>query len=397
MSMTDQSQPNSLAQRSYRWVLLLFALWTLLGGNGRARAFEPLAEHVAGQARQQAAADLKSAQDDVQRAQAAAKAARALLDAFLTKHFAMPRQAELALPPASPPAATELGTSENPEATRLQSQLDELRAERERLLATLTEAHPEVVDVDGKISALETRLADLGARAGPSSAPVSDDTNSARDRSWQDFAEQQKQQSQDDAAEYQRLFDAWEAAEKALETARSAEARAAERLAAIPLHPVPQPLAGRPAPAKELPRAWKENAPIETKRTANRDERSVLTVHSATPSSATQTLALASLAIALAIAALAAVRLARSSADPLFSSADEAAAALAIPVVGIVPRATTGAARAIVPARNGLKQLGKLLLAVLVFFVVAYSIKNADEIWQFCADPVPGLRSLFGL
>jgi hypothetical protein len=52
-------------------------------------------------------------------------------------------------------------------------------------------------------------------------------------------------------------------------------------------------------------------------------------------------MALAALVLALAVAAVAAVRLARSSADPIFSSPDEVAAALAIPVVGISPAAAS--------------------------------------------------------
>lgn len=391
MSLTDRPTPNTLAQRSYRWVLLLFALWTLLGGSGRAWAFDPPAENAASQDRPQAAAALSTAQDDVQHAKAVAKEARARLDAFLSKHFEMPRHAEVASPPNLPPPATELA---NPELTRLQSQLEELQAERERLLSTLTEAHPEVVDADGKIAALKARLAKLGTAGEPESEPVDEGFDGKRDRDW---AERQKRQSEDDAAEYQRLFDDWEAAEQALDAARTAESLAAEHLAAIPLHLPAKPRASHPSQANIEQRPARNDGAVESKLTSQRIDLPASAPPASTTSSGTQTLALASLAIALAIAALAAVRLARSSADPLFSSADEAAAALAIPVVGIVPAAASGAARAIVPARKGLRLLVQLLLALLVFCVVAYSIKNADEIWRFFADPVPGLRSFFGL
>jgi len=378
-------------------LLLLFALGTLLGGGVRAWAFDPSAGNVGSQDRQQATAALKAAQIDVRHAQAAAKEARVRLDAFLTKHFKMPGQADVASPPDPPPDTTELAPRQNVEAKRFQSQLEELQAERERFLTRLTEAHPEVVDVDGRIAALEAKLENLGDAIEPEAEPVGDGPHRTQGRDRADLAARQRQQSEDDAAEYQRLFDDWEAAEQALELARAAESRAAEYLAAIPLHPVPKPLASRPTPANDMPHAAKGSAAVESTLTSQRVDRPASAPAATNSSSGTQSLALASLAIALALAALAAVRLARSSADPLFSSADEAAAALAIPVVGIVPAAASGAVRAIAPARKGLKLFMQLLLAVLVFCLVAYSIKYADEMWRFFADPVPGLRSLFGL
>jgi hypothetical protein len=86
--------------------------------------------------------------------------------------------------------------------------------------------------------------------------------------------------------------------------------------------------------------------------------------------------------------------LARATADPLFASADEASAALAIPVVGIVPFGAKSTSATASTARRSLLMVAQVLIALVVFGTIAYVVVHLDVV---VSDPVGTLRSWFGL
>jgi hypothetical protein len=91
------------------------------------------------------------------------------------------------------------------------------------------------------------------------------------------------------------------------------------------------------------------------------------------------------------------VRLARSTADPLFASVDEVAAALAIPVVGIVPAAAVRGKRMTKAplARSGWRKKAlPIALALAVFTVVAYGVQSPDGLWHTCTHPLEAIARL---
>jgi hypothetical protein len=103
---------------------------------------------------------------------------------------------------------------------------------------------------------------------------------------------------------------------------------------------------------------------------------------------------LAALLIALAVAALAAVRLARSTADPIFASADEVAAALAIPVVGIIPAAAARVQKArSVTRRRKVPLVLQLFVAGGVFALAAFVVQNTGGLWQHCSEALQAVGS----
>ncbi len=354
--------------------------------------------------RAEAVAALEAARDEVQKAKTDAAYAHARLETFLSKHFDTRSRPDYPPLPESNGAGDQSHLSPDPQAKQLEGELDELQAKRRQLLKTLTEVHPEVVEVDDQIATLESRLKSLAAQ----NALKLDDAQAASSAldmgEWSEFIDRQKRQSAADAATYQRLFDRWAAARNDLQAAQEAELAAVERLAALPLgapisRPASDPLTASQHPHPALPATPRQTPPASEQRPDQPPVAALAATPAASsPSSGTQTLVLAALAVALSLAALAAVRLARSSADPLFASADEAAAALAIPVVGIVPALSTGRIdRAAVPVRKVLVLLAEVLLAVLVFSAVAYAIEHADDLFRFSTNPVTTLRSLFGL
>jgi hypothetical protein len=344
--------------------------------------------------RDQATADVESARQAVTAARDKTDAARKRLDDFLANHFDLSEKA--AAQPAAPQALTsnaESPTTVDPDAESIRAQLEDLRAERSRLLVTLTEAHPEVVDVDGRIASAESRLqaiqgAESAELPAPSDTPATSGTSPIEGR----------QRSQADAEEFRRLFSDWQACEQELEQARDAETKAIERLAALP---VVAPIAEKPTePTSATPASQTPSASIVID---DRGQQSVVTPSSAegspaTSSAGSQTLALAALAIALAISALAAVKLSRAGSDPLFASADDVAAALAVPVVGIVPAAAAGNRAADPAALRRTVVVGlQILVAVTVFLAVAYLVQHIEDLTRFCGSPITAIRGWFDL
>ncbi len=356
---------------------------------------------------------LSQARQRVALAQVRVEEARKQLDDLLSRHF--DGQNQLELPPSGDQgdAKVVLKIQPDPQLASLETQLADLRAQRDHLLGSLTEAHPEVVDVDVRMAAVEQRIATLKKAAGDGSAAdkeAADQSGSTPHRRLAEAVTRQREQSARDAAEYERLFARWQSAEHELEAARATEIAAAEQLLLLATtaeralrqadRPPPQDSPAAPrrnvatVPAEESSEASRS---VATGLAAQRPVRRSTVEQPAASIPASQIWVLAALVAALTVAALAAVRLARSSSDPNFASAQEVAAALAIPVVGIVPAyASTGAARTAGGPRRMRILSGQILLAVLVFAAIAYAIASAGELWAMCTNPIGTFRWLTG-
>jgi len=361
-------------------ILLSLAL-TCLG-------FVPLAHGLQFQAaaglheREAANHELASARQETLDAQAEAQRTRQALDRFLASH--LDAQRELAAQEASSDARLEEQTKHRDE---LQSQLSELRSKRANLLETLTEEHPEVIEVSSRIEAIEGRL----RTSQTAELPLLNESSSKATGPALD------------AAAYQSLLRDWRTAERRLESARLAEAAAADRLAAVTNLLLHSPAAGdamaRLSPATNSPDQGQPHAQADAASDREAGDTSATLPVDAhhEKASRTQTLALASLALAVMLAALAAVRLARATSDPLFASADDVSAALAVPVVGIVPFGAKLTSSSYGGARRGLVMLGQIAIALALFIAVAYAVVHFDALLRFLSDPVSMLRSWFGL
>jgi hypothetical protein len=347
------------------------------------------------QERAQATADVEAARRAVASSRKKTEVARQRLDAFLAKHFEPAGKG--AISQSSPEFPAENANDQpatDSEAESLRIQLQDLKAERERLLATLTEAHPEVVDVDDRIADAESKFeAMLGAGSAEPPAPL--DAPSTSTSSSSDL-----QRAQAEAAEFRLLFADWQACEKDLEKARDVETKAIEGLAALP---VAAPLAEKPV--ELTPSTPTPHPPAAAVIIDDRVPSPQAPVATATPvaapvasSAGSESLALAALAVALAISALAAVKLSRAASDPLFSSADDVAAALAVPVVGILT-ATLSGNRAGEPAalRRTVVVGLQILLAVTVFVAIAYLVQHLEDLTQFRANPITAIRGWIGI
>jgi hypothetical protein len=383
------------AQRTAIRYALPAILAGLLLGSGTAASAVELAAIGEIPAHQQATEKVEAARRAVTAALAKTSAARQRLDAFLEQHFELQgKTVEAEMPPEAAAADAKAELAHDPESERLHGNLSELRAERERLLGTLTELHPEVVDVDGRIAAVESQLQSLrGASASELPSPVfplANQTSSAdADR---------LRQSQAAAAEFRELFADWQTCEHALEVARAAESAAIEHLAALPVVAAPptRPAETFSAPATSASPVARPPIIVDSERSA---PAAALPPSSSSAASATsQSFALGALAIGLAIAALAAVILSRSGSDQLFANADDVAAALAVPVVGIVPAvATRDRAAAMADIRRFLAVVAQIVVAVAVFAAIAFAVQHVDAVLRFCASPVTSIRGLFGI
>jgi hypothetical protein len=201
---------------------------------------------------------------------------------------------------------------------------------------------------------------------------------------WSEYARSVARQAEEDSAAYQRLYNRWRSAERAADDALQAERAASERLVAIA---PPEPQLVEPAPDEKPSVA----SPRDTAATASSGRPSE------SDSAVSQPLALAALLIALAIAALAAVRLARSTANPIFASVDEVAAALAIPVVGIIPATAARVPRASSagsPWRSTIILLGQVFVAGFAFAAVALAVQNPGAFWRLGTHPLETLGSI---
>lgn len=331
----------------------------------------------------------------VEEAQAEVTVAKDELDTFVARHFEhlyarsqaplpeKPAPREPLPPPPQAPA--------DPERQSLTEQLQQLVTRRDELLDRLTIQHPEVIDLEQRIAEHTRRLAALGepVAAGESVAPGTPDQLPG-DQPDQQLTERLAQDHELHVAateQYGKLLDRWQEAVRTLSQAKDEERKASESLTV--------------AEKMAADLAAKKAAKIEQTKTS---AVAVVEHPPATTENAkkhSQPLALAALLIALAVAALGAVRLARSS-SVNFNTLEEISAALALPVVGVIPANKLAGPNQTVAAaavRTGLL-IGELLLAFLIFAAIAYSFQAPGFVWQLITDPLTGLRGaaeFFGL
>ncbi|MBI3836666.1 MAG: hypothetical protein HY288_01865 [Planctomycetia bacterium] len=206
----------------------------------------------------------------------------------------------------------------------------------------------------------------------------------AADLNLAEYLNSEKHRHRQSASEFEEVFARWRAAERELQAALESERQAAQRLAEMK-SPVAPAAAARPSGTPPSP----VRAPSAPLPPVNRQQ----------PSS--QPLVLAALLIASVVTAVAVVKLVRFNNGAVFANAAEVSAALALPVVGIVPAVETAcdvrptAAR----VRRATLLMGEVLLAVLIFATVAYLVQDPSFLWRFCTDPwegVGGMMRLFG-
>ena len=87
---------------------------------------------------------------------------------------------------------------------------------------------------------------------------------------------------------------------------------------------------------------------------------------------------------------MAVIRLARTSKDGPFANIEEVGTTLELPVVAVVPAVKMHAPTAPGPAKigRGVRLIGQLLLALVVFAVVAYFVQAPGRGWGLNNDAV---------
>ena len=343
---------------------------------------------------------LERARTAVETARAAAARSKHDLDQFLVAHFEYLRsRASEPLPaPRRSAPSVKPATQTNREAEQLNAQINELKLRRDELQQRFTDIHPEVADVEGRLDDLMLRLAalDPAAESAESLAPgeVVDQSGPVDPGpSRQSILLKQQQMA---AEQYEQHVERWQAAEEDLKTALDAEERAVARLAAIQLPPTLPPIA--PPPPAATPSILTSEPSVTVAPPA--PPRPSASTAGESRKQGSQPLALAALLIALAVAALAAVKLARSSSDVYFENVDDVAAALALPVMGVlapIDNAPSSFLFSQTPATRLPRHLAlacELLLAVIAFAVVAYGVQNPAALWHVCSHPLESLGNI---
>jgi hypothetical protein len=388
VSLRLRTRTRNLVIRWITWAGLISSALPCWGLDG-------LDTGLLGIARQReiATRQLDHARAAVEVARSAAAKCKNELDQFLVAHFEYMRsRAAESLPePRQPAPSVKQPTQTNLEAERLNAQINELKLRRDELLERYTNAHPEVADVEGRLGDLMLRLSALepAAENAESLAPgdVVDPSQPADPGPSRQQSILSKRQEMA-AEQYEQHVERWQAAEQDLKAALDAEEQAVARLAAIQLPP---------APTIPSPAATPSVLTSESSVPAPAPHRPAASTAGEAPQQGSQPLALAALLIALAVAALAAVRLARSSSDVYFENVDDVAAALALPVVGVIS-AIDNAAPSILMLQPSPTRLSRhamlaceLLLAVIAFALVAYGVQNPAALWHVCTHPMESL------
>lgn len=371
--------------------LLMAASWQSRAGA----EFQPGEPNFAAQ-RELAAQQLERARETVAKARSAAAEARTRLDQFVGQHFdglrmqvetplAVPAQAKRAAVPRRSPAAD--ATAEV-EAQWLKEQIQELTTQRNALTRQYTAEHPAVADIGLKLSELTQRLAAITRPKADGDTPQGADSSvldATVDSQLVAQLTADKERHQEAVRQYQALMLQWQVAERNLQAAEDDAANAAEKLAAIDAaiaitavneeREAPDAAAG---PSASKHRAAAADAPGAAER----------------PRQGSSPLIAAAFLVALLVAAVAAVKLARATSDATFNSVDEAAAALALPVVGVIPRgaSSSSTSRTLAPMPSGIVVLGEVLAALFVFALVAYCVQNPDFLWTLCTNPLECFR-----
>jgi hypothetical protein len=325
------------------------------------------------------AADLQDvAQRELAKARAAVAEARAAAMSAKNELERAARDAQKAPAPAAPqqsadgPEPASAADSElNDEIARIEQSVEDLEAERTRLLTQVTTAHPLIVDADLRLDEYRKDLTKLRSEAAAKSVAT------ASRQTRKPIAESAPP-ALPSAAE-RRLDDAlakWETAGSALQAAIDAESNAVERLAgiadkqrAVEAAPPTVAAAAPAAPSHDVAALPPVKAAPVAEQTA--EER---------PGS--QPLVLAALAIALIVAAWASIKLARASDETVFAGAEDAASVLALPVVGAIPTLAGFRSGSTLRQRHPTATfLVQVLVAVVVFAAVAYFVQNPSMLW----------------
>ncbi len=350
--------------------------------------------------------ELARARAEVAKARNAAVAAKAELEAAVTARSAEITQRR---PTAAPSAGNAAGDSKSvdtsvadaaaAEIATLRRLIAELKAERMQLLSHLTTEHPLIADADLRLDEYQQQLVVLlnNRAAGHDIAQieVARKTDDVEVRTAEPTPAPQMQildgqPRQDQGDESLRLEEAlanWDAAQEMLEAAMDAESATAQRIVAMTSRQAAAQVA--PTPAAKQPAAH-ATEPAETALVAIKPQQPDLPQRDARSS---QPLVLAALILALVVAAIASVKLARATDASIFAGADDAAAALSLPVVGVIPAATGAMAHSTVFQRyRTLTFLGQVFVAVVVFAFVAFIVQNPGFVWQLVTEPWSVLR-----
>ncbi len=313
--------------------------------------------------------EVDQARRATQDARDAERIAKVDLDNFVNRHFENHRTH---IPPlaAETPQKSAAVSAADREWSKINEQLQATIRERDQLLRRFTPVHPEVADAEQRVAQLSDQLSTMDKPS--ETVETSPDETQAESPALATLPQSpgiEHQQHREFAGKYEQLVGSWQAAHKELLVAVAAEDAAEQRLADF------DPTGDtRLQPAQGLPAA-----PMMAEFQQN----------------GTQPLALAALLIALAVAALAAVRLARS--DSVFSSIEDVAAALALPVVGVIPSSASSVAmRRHVSGFFGprTQRVGEVVLAFIIFTLAVYGAMNPDLVWTLCTDPAEGIRQL---
>lgn len=380
------SRPNAFGLcPAWAGLVMLLALclvpspaWGQPGHGGLRRQLE--------KERQTAASDVTKARARVKAATDEVAAAKQRLDSLIAQHLdELGRQKNLPSPEA--PESKTPGTRP-PEVViaQLNQQIEDLTVRRAELLQRLTAAHPEVVNLDTRITEISTQLQVLKKPKAeretlPAGEPVEGDAASTAKAELD--AKAQQARHREATLQYEQAFRKWELAQHDLESALAAERAAVDRLAALPPS---EPAAARPNLPVAPPVAPPAVPQVPEARTSSD------LVEGEHDSS--QSLAMATLIVALAVAALAAVRLARSANETMFANVDEVTAALALPVIGVIPAVDRSADQGIASRFvQGVVYVAQLLLALAVFALAAYAVVNIGAIGHAVAHPVETMNS----
>jgi len=379
-----------------QWRILLGVLFALAGSLPVIAADSDPAVAALERQREEAGREVKRARQRVKEATDAVAVAKTRLDAYIAEHLEELSRTKSAETPENS-AANQV--SNEALTTQLNQQIEELTIERTQLLTRFTTSHPEVVNLDTRIAEISTQLHALSnPQSQRESLPPGEEVDGSSAVANKEAAASKSRQARHREAveQYQQAFRKWELAQHDLELALAAERAAVDRLAAA----APKPAAERIEPAKTVPQltAEPETAAVPVappKPVVLAEPKSPLAVED--PARMSQQIALAALVIALAIAALAAVKLARTSNDTLFDGIDDIAAALALPVVGVLPSVERGGAvRLSTRMAQGISFIAQLAVAVTIFALVAYAVQNLGAIGSTLAHPIESLQRLGG-
>jgi hypothetical protein len=336
--------------------------------------------------------ELARARENVAKARQAVAGAKAELDRLAAETEAAPdavapnepsgASPESAEPSPEPSDEASTAADVSPDTTALAEQVEtltakikSLRDQRDELLTHLTPAHPLVIEAESRLEEYTRRLHDA-AGAGtnlPIRRSFTPETSARPPSAGADALERRHREA---SARMQQALADWQIAEQSLQAAIDGELAAAEKLAAV---------AARAGLDEHATSAAANATPVAA---ASPEP-------SKSPGRSSQALVLAALIIALVVAALASVKLARSSDETMFSGPDDAAAALALPVLGVIPAMSAAVSRAPITRRfRTAVILGQAVLAVAVFAIVAYLVQNPAIVVQLVTAPLEALRAL---